>query len=233
MSAPAIAKPNVAAKNFSQLAGFWDTPIGKKAVMAVTGVILFGFVVGHMMGNLQIFLGAEKLDAYAALLHSMPGVLWMARLVLLGSVGLHILAAVQLTLQSWEARPKGYVKKEPVAATYAARTMRWSGPIIAAFVVYHLLHFTFGSAHPDFQPLKVYQNVVTGFQVWPVSLFYIVAMVLLGFHLQHGLWSMFQSLGFSHPRYTPKLKMFATVFATVIVAGNCSIPIAVLAGLVK
>ena len=86
MSAPAIAKPNVAAKNFSQLAGFWDTPIGKKAVMAVTGVILFGFVVGHMMGNLQIFLGAEKLDAYAALLHSMPGVLWMARLVLLGSV---------------------------------------------------------------------------------------------------------------------------------------------------
>ncbi len=233
MSAPAIAKPNVAAKNFSQLAGFWDTPIGKKAVMAVTGVILFGFVVGHMLGNLQIFLGAEKLDAYAALLHSMPGVLWMARLVLLGSVGLHILAAVQLTLQSWEARPRGYVKKEPVAATYAGRTMRWSGPIIAAFVVYHLLHFTFGAAHPDFQPSKVYQNVVTGFQVWPVSLFYIVAMVLLGFHLQHGLWSMFQSLGFSHPRYTPKLKQFATVFATVIVAGNCSIPIAVLAGLVK
>ncbi len=233
MSAIAIARPNIATKSISQLSGFWATPIGKKAVMAVTGVILFGFVTGHMLGNLQIYLGPEKLDAYARALHTMPGLVWAARLALLASVGLHILASLQLTKQSWDARPVGYRKKEAVVASYAARTMRWSGPIIAAFVVYHLLHFTVGSAHPQFRELQVYHNVVTGFQVIPVSLAYIVAMVLLGLHLNHGLWSMFQSLGINHPRYTPKFKAFAQIFSAVIVIGNCSIPISVMTGLVR
>ncbi|MFN0165745.1 MAG: succinate dehydrogenase cytochrome b subunit [Bryobacteraceae bacterium] len=233
MSAIAIPRPNVATKSISQLSGFWDTPIGKKAVMAVTGVILFGFVTGHMIGNLQIYLGPEKLDAYAKALHSLPGLLWGVRLALLAAVGLHILASVQLTKQSWAARPVGYRKKEAMAASYAARTMRWSGPIIAAFIVYHLLHFTVGSAHPHFQELQVYRNVVTGFQVIPVSIAYIVAMILLGMHLNHGLWSMFQSLGISHPRYTPKFKVFAQVFSAVIVIGNCSIPISIMTGLVR
>lgn len=233
MSATAVARPNVATKSISQLPGFWASPIGKKAVMAVTGVILFGFVTGHMLGNLQIYLGQEKLDAYARALHAMPGLVWAARLALLAAVGLHILASLQLTKQSWDARPVGYQKKEAVAASYAARTMRWSGPILAAFVVYHLLHFTVGSAHPHFQELQVYRNVVTGFQVIPVSLAYIVAMILLGLHLNHGLWSLFQSLGIHHPRYTPKFKMFAQVFSTFIVIGNCSIPISVLTGWVR
>jgi len=201
--------------------------------MAVTGVVLFGFVLGHMIGNLQIYLGPEVLDAYAHKLQSLGPALWGIRAVLLACVVLHIVSAIQLALLANEARPQGYLKKASVASTYASRTMLWSGPIIAAFLVYHLLHFTVGSAHPNFEFGKVYNNVVLGFQQPAVSLFYMISMVLLGFHLQHGVWSMFQTLGFNHPRYTPGLKAAATAFAVVIVVGNCSIPLAVLTGLVK
>lgn len=215
----------------------WQAPIGKKAVMAVTGLILFGFVIGHMIGNLQIYLGREKINAYGALLHSTPALLWGARLTLLLAVTLHIVAAAQLTLLNWRARPVGYVKKVNAASNYASRTMIWSGPIIAAFVVFHLLHFTLGTVHPSFQeeggiPL-VYENVVAGFQQIPVSLFYIIAMALLGFHLHHGVWSMFQSFGVSHPRYTPLLKRLSAIAAIVIVGGNISIPISVMLGFIR
>ena len=218
---------------------FYEAPIGKKAIMAVTGVILFGYVVAHLLGNLQIYGDPEQINKYAAFLHnpSSAGLLWVARCTLLAAVGLHILASIQLWLLKREARPVAYVKKDDAAATYASRTMMWSGPIVGAFVVFHVLHLTVGAVVPlqEIAPNQpnVYANVVAGFSNPAISAFYILAIVLLCVHLYHGLWSMFQSLGFSHPRYTPKLKTGAAIFAILIAIGNCSIPIAVMTGLVK
>jgi succinate dehydrogenase / fumarate reductase cytochrome b subunit len=214
---------------------FWQSTVGKKAIMAVTGIILFGFLVGHLLGNLQVFETPDKLNDYAAFLKSHPGLVWTTRLVLLLSVGLHIWSSFELWLLQREARPVKYVKKVNLNSTYASRTMIWSGPIIAAFVIWHLLQFTFGAVHPGapFSEHNVYNNVVLGFRVWPVSLFYVIAMVMLCYHLYHGLWSMFQSLGFSHPVYTPWLKVIARAVAILLAAGFISIPVAVLAGLVK
>lgn len=214
---------------------FWQTTVGKKAIMAITGFILFGFVVGHLLGNLQIFEPPEKINHYAAFLRSVPNLLWTARITLLISVILHIWSSWQLWLLQRAARPIGYVKKSNLNSTYASRTMLWSGPIILAFVIFHLLHLTFGTVHPGgpFDERNVYNNVVTGFQVWPVSLFYIIAMIMLCYHLYHGLWSMFQSLGLSHPVYTPWLQRLAKVVAILIAVGNISIPVAILAGFIK
>jgi succinate dehydrogenase / fumarate reductase cytochrome b subunit len=212
--------------------------VGKKIVMAATGFVLCGFVLGHMLGNLQIYLGPDQLNAYGEKLHSLGRLLWLIRGFLLLCAALHVLAAVQLAWRNKiDARPIAYIKKAAVGSTYAARTMLWSGPIVGAFLVYHLLHFTTGALHPDFRmnglAPDVYHNVVAGFQQPAASLFYLIAMVLLGFHLQHGVWSMFQSLGVAHPRYTLWLQRVALGFAAVVVLGNCSIPIAVLTGLVK
>jgi succinate dehydrogenase / fumarate reductase cytochrome b subunit len=214
---------------------FWQTTIGKKALMALTGVILFGFVLAHLIGNLQIYISAEKLNHYAATLRTVPALLWGARMTLLVAIVLHVWSSVQLARWQSAARPVKYIKKVNIHSTYASRTMMWSGPIILAFVIFHLLHFTFGVVHPGgpFDEHNVYNNVVTGFQVWPVSIFYIIAMIMLCYHLYHGLWSMFQSLGFSHPIYTPWLKVFAKVFAILIAVGNISIPVAVLTGFIK
>ena len=214
---------------------FWQTTVGKKAVMAVTGIILFGFIIGHLLGNLQIYQGPEKLNHYAVTLRSLGPLLWLTRVVLIVSVLLHIWAAFQLWVGHREARPIKYVKKANVNSTYASRTMYWSGPIILAFVIYHLLNFTFGAVHPGGQFVEgsVYNNVVTSFQVWPVSVFYIIAMVLLCLHLYHGLWSMFQTLGFNHPSYTPAIQVLAKIIAIVIAIGYISMPIAVLAGYIK
>lgn len=229
MSAAATAIPGKASERIS----FLDSNVGKKVVMAATGVVLFGFVIVHMLGNLQIYLGAEKLDAYGRLLKSSPLVLWGARAFLGLSVILHVITAIQLAGLKAKARPVGYAKTTSVGSNYASRTMLWSGPILFAFIVYHLLHFTVGSAHPKFVDGEVYRNVVLGFQQVPVSTIYIVAMVLLCMHLYHGAWSMFQSIGISHPRYTPMLKTFAATMAVVVAVGNISIPVAVLAGLIK
>jgi succinate dehydrogenase / fumarate reductase cytochrome b subunit len=214
---------------------FWQTTVGKKAVMAVTGVILFGFVVGHLIGNLQIFLPPEKINHYSNTLKSLPALVWGARIILLLAVGLHIWSSFQLWLLQRAARPVSYVKKANLNSTYASRTMLWSGPILLAFVIFHLLHLTFGAVHPGgpFDEQNVYNNIVLGFQFWPLSLFYIIAMIMLCYHLYHGLWSVFQSLGFSHPVYTPWLQLFAKIVAIVIGAGNISIPIAVLSGFIK
>jgi succinate dehydrogenase / fumarate reductase cytochrome b subunit len=211
---------------------FYEAPIGKKAIVAVTGVVLFGFVLGHLIGNLQIYLGAERLNHYAETLRLNPAVVWAVRLALLVSILLHIVATIQLKAMALRARPARYARYTPTKSTFASRTMMWTGPMIAAFVVYHILHFTTGAAHPDFQREDVYRNVVLGFRQIPVSIAYIVAMILLGFHLQHGLWSMFQSLGINHPRYTPLFKRFAVLFAAFIVLGNISIPLAVMTRLV-
>ena len=209
---------------------FYKTTVGKKAVMAATGVILFGFVIGHMAGNLQFFLGRETMNAYAEKLHALGPLLWAVRLALLAAVGLHIYAAVQLALLQRAARPVKYAKFDPQGSTYASRTMYWSGPIVGFFIVYHLLHLTTGTVHPGYEYLNAYDNLVIGFKQPAVSLFYIAAMILLGMHLYHGLWSMFQSLGLAHPRYTPKIRAFAKLFTFVIVLGFIAVPIAILGG---
>lgn len=217
----------------SRLSRFWNATNGKKAVMAVTGVVLVGFVLGHMAGNLQIFLGPEKFNAYAAALKALPALLWGARAVLLLSVMLHIWAAIALWQLKNDARPQNYVKRKPIASSYASRTMYWSGPIVGAFIFYHLLHFTIGAGGTAFDPVDVYSNVIAGFRVWFLSLFYIFAMGLLCLHLYHGVWSMFQSLGFQHPRYTPVLQNAAKAIAIVVFLGFVSVPVAVLAGWVS
>jgi succinate dehydrogenase / fumarate reductase, cytochrome b subunit len=212
---------------------FYSTSIGKKVVMAITGLILFGFVIGHMLGNLQVFMGANQMNAYAAMLKANATLLWGVRIVLLVAVILHIVAAVQLTRMSQRSRPEGYHYKDVIQADYAARTMRWSGPIIAVFVIYHLLHFTTGSVHPRFDVHDVYRNVISGFRIWPVSLFYIIAMVALAFHLWHGVWSMFQTLGLINPKSDKIIHRFAAIATLALVIGFISIPMAVLTGLIS
>jgi len=217
----------------------YRSAVGKKAVMAVTGIILFAFVLGHLLGNLKLYLGPEALNGYARFLRTagepvVPEnvVLWAVRLVLIAAVALHVWAAWQLSRVSRAARPDAYVAGTRIHTTYASRTMRWGGVIILLFVIYHLLHLTWGTVHPKFVPGDVYHNVVTGFHEWWVSLFYIAAQVALGFHLYHGLWSMFQSLGWNHPRFNLWRNGFAHAFAWLITLGNVSFPVAVLSGLV-
>jgi succinate dehydrogenase / fumarate reductase cytochrome b subunit len=224
-----------AAPRDNRAPGFWASTVGKKIVMAVTGAILFLFVIGHLLGNLQVFEGPAKLNAYGAFLHSIGEVLWPVRIVLLIAVALHIIATVQLALRKKRARPIGYSRKEAIASSYASRTMYWSGPIVLAFIIFHLLHLTAGYVHPGAAYIAgdVYHNVVSGLQVWWVSLSYVVAICLLGLHLRHGLWSMFQTVGIHQPQHTARLKTAAMVIAVLIVLGYVSIPISVLLGLVK
>jgi succinate dehydrogenase / fumarate reductase cytochrome b subunit len=201
--------------------------------MAATGVVLSGFVLGHMAGNLTAFSGAAALDAYGAALRKFPAVLWGVRLGLLASVALHIWAYWMLTQKSWSARPQGYRVNTYLESTWASRTMRWTGPLLAVFIVYHLLHLTTGTVHPDFREGRVYDNLVSGLQVLPVAIFYIAAMGALGFHLWHGVWSLFQSIGVSQPRYDSFARRLATVFTIVVVGGFVIIPLAVLAGVLR
>jgi len=218
----------------------WSTMVGKKVAMAVTGIVLVGFVVAHMLGNLKIFLGAEAIDAYAVFLRTMGeplfpyrALLWGVRIVLLACVALHITAAVQLTRMNWAARPLAYDTKDSIATTYAARTMRWSAVILILFVVYHLLHLTggvVGFQPGQFRDLSVYHNVVAGFSVWYVSLFYIIAMACLCLHLDHGIWSLLQTLGWNSARTTSTLRRLSRGVALVVFVGFISVPGAVLAG---
>ena len=214
--------------------------VGKKAVMAVTGIILFGFVLVHMVGNLKFYLGADHMAEYGEFLRHVGGpavppyfLLWIARLVLLASVALHIWAAWSLTQMAKAARPSRYEFKEKNHTTYASRTMRWGGVIVLLFVVYHLLDLTTGNVNPSFQEGRPYENMVASFSIWWVSLFYIVANIALGLHLYHGVWSIFQSLGWSHPRFNPWRSWLAHGFAWLITLGNISFPLAVMTGLVR
>jgi succinate dehydrogenase / fumarate reductase cytochrome b subunit len=203
--------------------------------MAVTGAMMFAFVIGHMLGNLQVFEGPEKINAYGHFLHSLGEVLWLERGIMLLAIALHITATVQLAMRSNAARPIGYSRKEAINSSYASRTMYWSGPIVLAFIIFHLLQFTAGYIHPQSRFIEgdVYHNVVAGFQVWWVSVWYIFAVSLLGVHLSHGLWSMFQSVGLGHPRLTQLLRKAAVAIATLIVLGYIAIPISVMLGIVK
>ena len=220
-----------------KLLSLYQSSVGKKVVMALSGVVLFGFVVAHMMGNLKIYQGAEKFDAYARFLREAgapifgPGqLLWVFRLVLLAAVAQHVSAATVLARKSLGAREQGYRRQKDLTFSYASRTMRWGGVIILAFVIYHLMHLTFGNVHPQFSHDSVYQNVVSGFRVWWVSLAYVAAMLPLGLHIYHGLWSATQTLAIRLPSVRRWRRPLAAGIAGAIALGNISIPVAVLTG---
>ncbi len=219
---------------------FHQSALGKKVIMAASGIVLFGFVLVHMLGNLKLYQGAEKLNTYAEWLREMGapllphnGAIWLMRVGLLVAVLVHVVSAYQVTRLSQRARPLNYKARQTLQATYASRTMRWGGVIILLFVIYHLAHLTWGSVHPAFIPGDVYSNVVAGFRVWWVSAFYVVAQMALGFHLYHGLWSMFQTLGVTAGDDRDWRRKFAVAFALLITLGNLSFPIAVLTGFVS
>lgn len=208
--------------------------------MAATGLVLFGFVVVHMLGNLQIFLGPEALNGYAEKLESLGEWLWIARGVLLAALVVHVLTAISLTRENEAARPVKYARKEPVASSYASRTMAMSGVIVFLFIVYHLLHFTFGVTNPDLSHRidaqgrhDVYSMVIMSFRQTAIAAVYVVAMFPLALHLSHGFQSLFQSLGVNHPKYTPAIRTASGLLALAVFAGNCSIAAACYFGALK
>ncbi len=212
-----------------------NSSIGKKIIMAISGLMLYGFVIMHMLGNLQVFAGPDKLNAYAKFLQDLGGLLWVARFGLLGAAGAHIVVAIKISIENKAARPVPYYNQQTNVASYASRTMKYSGLIVLAFLIYHLLHFTLGVTDPQAHALKdslgrhdVYGMVIAGFSNPIVSGSYIFAMALLCLHLSHGFFSLFQSLGINQPEYDAKLKLAANIFALGIFLGNASMPIAVL-----
>ncbi len=224
----------------SRILLFYHSSIGKKVIMALTGAVLFGFVTVHMVGNLKIFQGPAKINAYSEFLREVGApvfgageLLWIARIILAMSLVLHILTAVKLARENRKGRQSDYSLKQNVEASYAARTMIWSGPILGLFVIYHILHLTTGSLHHSFNPEDVYRNIVSGFQLWYVSAFYITAMIALGNHMIHGAWSMFQSLGLNSTPYDRTIRHFATIVTATVVIGNISFPLCVLIGIVS
>ena len=225
----------------NHLSAFYRSSIGKKIIVAVTGLILIGFVVGHLLGNLQIFFGPDYINSYAEKLRSLGALLWVIRIFLLAVVVLHIYFTIRLAIDNRRARGGAYIKKDHVKATLASRSMALSGLLLLAFIIYHIAHFTVQVADPRFALLKmdplnrhdVYSMMVYGFQNLLVSGFYIVAMFLLALHLSHGTSSFFQSLGLNDKKLTPKLARGGRIFAWLIFAGYSSIPVAVLLGLVK
>ncbi len=214
---------------------FAQSTVGRKVIMALTGLLLVGFVTGHAAGNLLVFKGPDALNAYGAILKSSAVVLWTVRLVLLTAVGLHVWAALTLIRLNQVSRPVAYAKQVPQASTLAARLMRAGGILLLAFIVFHLLHLTTGTIHPGytFSHTDVYSNVVSSFQVPWVALFYIVAMVALLAHLSHGVWSFFQTMGWNHPRFNTARRVFATVVALIVSLGFIAIPSAILGGMLR
>lgn len=201
--------------------------------MALTGFVLVGFVIAHMLGNLQVFLGPDKINEYGAMLKKEPLILWGARSVLLLSVFVHILFTVQLTIRNRQSRPQSYSQYDATKASLASRTMIWGGLFLVAFIFFHLLHFTVGSVHPQFSPTDIYSNMIVGFSSVPVSLFYIAGMFCLGMHLYHGVFSTFQTLGLNNPIANGMRKPLALLIAIAIPVGFVSIPVAVLLGILK
>jgi succinate dehydrogenase / fumarate reductase, cytochrome b subunit len=220
---------------------FYRSAVGKKWVMAITGLIGVGFVVGHMVGNLKVYMGADELNHYAEFLRELlyplvprTAFLWIMRFGLIAAVLLHLHAAYSLTVMNHRARPQDYAGgRDYVAANFASRTMRWSGIIVGAFIIFHLLDLTGGQTNPDFVRGDPYNNLVASFERPAVAAFYVIANVLLGIHLFHGVWSMFQSLGINSPRFNVWRLRIAQLIALAIVVGNVSFPLAVTFGLVE
>lgn len=220
----------------------YRSALGKKYVMAITGIIGMAYVFGHMIGNLKLYIGPESINEYGEWLREgllypiLPHTvaLWGLRIVLLAALVLHVVAAYQLTVMNRHARPTRYRSdREYVAADFAARTMRWTGVIVLAFIIYHLADLTWGWVNPDFELGNVYDNVSASFSNPIVAAWYILANVLLGIHLYHGGWSLFQSMGWNNRRFNHWRRAFATGFAAIIVIGNVSFPVAVLTGIVS
>ncbi len=215
--------------------GFYGSMVGKKVVMGITGLIGVGFVIVHALGNLLVFRGPDAINSYSRFLKSTGEILWTLRLVLIVAVILHVTAAIQLTRQSRAARTVGYRKREAQVATISSRTMRWGGALLLVFIVVHILHFTTGTIRPAnvYSSGDVYANVVSSFQIWWVSLFYVVSMIALGLHLYHGAWASVRSIGVSPPSVEPLHRRVSLVIAVLVWGALTSIPIAVLAGIVR
>ena len=218
----------------SRLGLLWRSAVGKKALMALTGAVLFLYVFFHLLGNLQVFVGQAQLDAYARLLHVSELLLGLVRLVLAAALGVHVGLGLQLWLRARRARPVAYAAAlRPDESSFASRTMIWSGLLVFAFVLYHLLDLTLGVVHPGFRPGEVFHNVLLSFGQASGVLAYLMAMAALGFHLWHGVYSAFQSLGMGGPRFTPALRRCAAGLAVLLSLGFASIPVAVVLGLVR
>ncbi len=221
----------------------YRSTIGKKVIMAVTGLALVVFVIGHMAGNLQEFIGPAKMNGYAAFLKSTGELLWIVRLGLLAAVLLHILMAYQLTRMKQRARPIGYTRRDPQVSTLASRTMRWGGVVLLVFVVLHILHFTTGTVfpwaskpdamYPMFSEHDVYGNVISAFRNLWVTLFYVIAMLFLMLHLFHGAWSSVRTLGLTKPSPNPLHRRISTAIAVVVWLGFTAVPVAVFFGVIR
>lgn len=230
---PAVRRPRPALRRF------WDSTIGKKIVMAISGALLLAFAFAHMVGNLKTFFGAEDLNSYAHWLRTIgepvlhyAWFLWIQRVVLLIALVLHVTAAVQLVRRDRRARPVRYVHRRPVRATFAVRTMRWGGATLALFVVWHILDFTVGTVNRDFVAGDPYHNLVADFQVWWVNLIYLAALVMLGLHIHHGFASAARTLGVTSARRERAIKIFGSGMAVVVAGGYALVPVAVMTGLV-
>jgi succinate dehydrogenase / fumarate reductase, cytochrome b subunit len=217
------------------LRGFYASMVGKKVVMGITGLIGIGFVILHSLGNLLVSRGAAAINSYSHFLKSTGELLWTLRVILIVAVTLHVIAAVQLTRQSRAARPIGYTKHQAQAATISSRTMRWGGALLLVFIILHILHFTTGTIRPSgaFAPGDVYANMVTGFRIWWVVLFYVVSMIALGLHIFHGAWSSVRSIGISPSSPEPLHKRVSLVIALFVWAAFTAVPIAVFSGIVR
>jgi succinate dehydrogenase / fumarate reductase, cytochrome b subunit len=202
--------------------------------MAITGIIGIGFVIGHIVGNLLVFKGAEAINSYGHFLHTTAGeLLWIVRIVLLLSVILHVTAAYQLTRMSHAARPQPYTKREPQVSTYASRLMRWGGVVLLIFIVFHILHFTTGTIRPGtFIPGDVYTNVVSSFRIWWVALFYMGSMAFLGLHVYHGGWSSVRTIGATGRSPNPLHRRIALIIALFVWLGFTIVPLAVWMGVI-
>jgi succinate dehydrogenase / fumarate reductase cytochrome b subunit len=242
---PVTGTATAARKRKPFLLDLYGTAVGKKYVMAITGVLMIGFVVAHMVGNLKMYLGEEDLNHYAEFLNRLlypiapeGAVLWIMRGGLVTAVLLHIHAAYSLTQLNRNARPVKYQSaRDYQVASFASRTMRWTGIVVLLFIIWHLLDFTFGVTNTigtdvEFVKEEVYANVVRSFERVPVAVFYILANIALGVHLFHGTWSLFQSMGWNNPRFNEWRRAIAIGVATIVVVGNVSFPVAVLAGIV-
>ncbi len=218
----------------------WQSTIGKKAVMAVTGLIMVLFLVLHMLGNLKIFFGPHDFDAYASWLRAIgepvlhgSWFLWIERAILLVAVVLHIVCAAQLSKRDLAARPTGYTHSQRAKASFATRTMRWGGIILVLFIIWHLLDLTAGATNPDFEKGRPYHNVVADFHVWWINIIYIVGVLMVGLHINHGFWSATQTLGINRPGRDAAIRGSGTTLALAITAGFVAVPVAVMAGLVR
>jgi succinate dehydrogenase / fumarate reductase cytochrome b subunit len=218
-----------------RLVTFWHSTIGKKVVMAVTGIIGIGFVIGHIVGNLLVFRGPDAINSYSHFLHGPAGeLLWVVRIVLLTSVILHVTAAYQLTQRSHAARPRDYAKREPQVSTYASRLMRWGGVLLLVFIIFHILHLTTGTISPvPFVAGDVYANVTGGFRIWWVALFYIVAMMFLGLHVYHGGWSSMRTIGATSRSPNPLHRRAAAAIAVFVWLGFTVVPLAIWTGVIR